>query len=184
MNILGIIASSYPRAAGAFESIASASGTGSSQNITFSSIPSTYTSLQLRGIFRSSHTATVEDIRVRFNSDTGTNYASHFLTGDGSATAVDASASTTLINIGRTTAASAAADIVSGFVIDIHDYTSTARYKTLRALGGLDRNGSGNIYMSSGLWMSTSAITSITFNLFSGNWTTQTQIALYGIKGA
>jgi len=58
---------------GSYESIASASGTGSSGTITFSSIPSTYTHLQIRGIGRNSYPST--QVNVRFNSDTGSNYA-------------------------------------------------------------------------------------------------------------
>jgi hypothetical protein len=48
VSILGIIASSKLGVpAGAYESIASATGTGSSATITFSSIPSTYQHLQI-----------------------------------------------------------------------------------------------------------------------------------------
>ncbi len=90
-TILGIIASSGGAAAStsSYESIASATGTGSSGVITFSSIPATYKHLQIRGIAKDTYAGTFElPTRVRFNSDTGNNYTQHNLQGNGaSATA-------------------------------------------------------------------------------------------------
>ena len=70
-------------------------------------------------------------------------------------------------------------------IIDIHNYVSTTQYKTVRNVSGSDANNSfGEIFLSSGLWLSTAAIDSITLkSTGTGNWTTTTQIALYGIKG-
>lgn len=184
MNILGIIASSYPKAAGAFESIASASGTGSSGSITFSSIPSTYQHLQIRGIFRTDKASNRQEFRIRFNSDTGINYAKHNLGADGSTVFTDTGVSTTFIFTGNAAAATTTANIIGVSIIDIHDYNSTSKYKTVRSFDGLDQNNPGQLNLSSGLWMNTAAITSIEVFLFSDNWTTQTQVALYGIKGA
>ena len=69
-------------------------------------------------------------------------------------------------------------------IIDVLDYASTSKYKTLRDFEGVDINVSGDIVISSGLWQSTSAINSITFYLGSGNFATTTTVALYGIKAA
>jgi hypothetical protein len=49
-------------------------------------------------------------------------------------------------------------------------------------LTGQDRNGSGIVEFSSGVWMSTSAITSLTFTVAGGDYDTYSQIALYGVK--
>jgi hypothetical protein len=69
-------------------------------------------------------------------------------------------------------------------VVDILDYANTNKYKTTRNLMGFDYNGSGTIRSISGLWMSTSAINSITLTTgTSSNWQGDTQFALYGIKG-
>ena len=67
-------------------------------------------------------------------------------------------------------------------MIDILDYSNTNKYKTARVLGGMDFNGSGSASLQSGLWMSTSAVTSITCISAGNNWTTGTQIALYGVN--
>jgi hypothetical protein len=64
------------------------------------------------------------------------------------------------------------------------DYTNTNKNKVYRTLGGFDANGSGEQGLFSGLWMSTSAITSIDLITNSGSWTSSSSFALYGIKGA
>jgi len=88
--ILGILASSRPAAAaGDYESIATASGTGSNDEITFSSIPSTYKHLQIRGLANASGTNAL--MAVRLNGNTS-GYARHYLLGNG--TAASASAAT------------------------------------------------------------------------------------------
>ena len=167
-----------------FESIASATGTGSSGTITFSNIPQIYSSLQIRAVARCS-TGTVINVLIRLNGDTGSNYTRHNLKGDGataSASGTTGQASIFALDAGR--GASTAANIVGVSITDIHDYASTTKYKTVRIIGGSDANNTtGDVALCSGLWLSTAAVTSISFLPTSGNWTTQTQFALYGIKG-
>ena len=198
MPILGIIASGNWAGANAnsYESIATVTvGSGGSSSITFSSIPGTYTHLQLRGIGRSDRSASADYIKMQFNSDTSSIYYDHVLIGDGSS----ASASTSQAYYGSSTVAQVRIPVVPGStttnastfgasVTDILEYTNTNKYKVVRALGGYDDNGSGNINFFSGLWRSTSAITSITLtpnNGGSGSTTfpQYTTFALYGIKG-
>jgi hypothetical protein len=164
---------------GSYESIASASGTGSSGTITFSSIPSTYTHLQIRAIGRNSYPAT--QFNTRFNSDTGANYAWHTFYGTGAATAGSGSASATLIGTYGLSYSSLTSGIMSSHTIDILDYANTSKYTTTKTLGGYDANGSGEFGFFSGLWMNTAAVTSIDLIAASGNWTTDTRFALYGI---
>lgn len=186
MPILGILASSAPAAAGtAFESIATATGTGSSNTITFSSIPSTYQHLQIRWLSRSTRTANADSLQVTLNSASST-YAAHNLYGDGSTVvASDANGLSYITLLSGSTAANRATGIMGVGILDIHDYASTTKAKTLRAFHGYDTNGAGITVLDSGLWTSTSAITSITFVVgTSGNFTTDTTFALYGIKGA
>ena len=187
--ILGIIASQdYVRIPpSSYESIATAQGNNSSPTITFSSIPSTYQHLQLRYIGRDDRSGVTTDAFLcRFNSDTGSNYVEyHLLQGDGSSasSAVSGTPSTNIL-LGSIPAASALASSVAVGVVDILDYANTNKYKTTRNLMGFDYNGSGTIRLISGLWMSTSAINSITLTTgTSSNWQGDTQFALYGIKG-
>ena len=67
-------------------------------------------------------------------------------------------------------------------IIDIHDYASSTKNKVIRTVSGNDQNGAGNIYLTSGLWLSTAAVTSIT--LFTTANYLNTTFALYGVKGA
>jgi hypothetical protein len=185
--ILGIYASQisghlYPGPTGAYDSIATTTvGAGGSSSITFSSIPSTYTHLQIRGI--GSLTSDNES-RIQVNGDTGSNYAWHQLLSNyaGGGSLISTAASSTTSIKGQVSY-----DQFSPFVFDILDYANTNKYKTIRTLSGTNNNSTGtNSYVrfSSGLWMNTNAISSITIFPVSGNFAQYSQLALYGIKGA
>jgi hypothetical protein len=182
-TLAGIIASSGGAAAvaGSYESIATVTvGAGGTLEIDFTSIPSTYQHLQIRGIFRQ---ANGEAILMRFNGDTGNNYACHALYGDGSTAAAGAAASRSNIPFERFSGMPTGTSIYGAAVIDILDYKDTTKYKTVRALDGHDSNGSGYVHFESGLWMSTSAISSIKFYTAGNVYAQYSQFALYGIKG-
>jgi hypothetical protein len=172
-----------------FESIASATGTGSSGTITFSSIPATYASLQLRCISRNTDAGTGSgDVLLRFNSDTGSNYARHSLNAVGASVSASGAASQTSIRMNNfSTNNGETANIMTVAVIDIIDYASTSKYKTVRSFQGNDNNSvssDGVIRLLSGLWMNTNAISTITLTLnLANNFTTASTFALYGIKG-
>ena len=184
MPILGTVASQFSsKPFGSFESIASATGTGSSGTITFSSIPNTYKHLQIRYIARSAGAGTQNDITFKYNSATST-YADHTLTGDGaSATAGNNTGRSYMTLTNVMTSSGAEANNMGVAIIDIHDYQSTSKGKTTRFFGGNDRNGSGNINLISTLWTNTAAINTITITSGAGNFTTESTFALYGIKG-
>lgn len=180
MIIPGVIASSYFAAVGDYESIATVTATGSASTITFSSIPSTYTHLQIRGVGGS--TSTGGYCVLTINGDSGSNYKQHWLQGDGSGTGSGVGSSATSIDLYST--ASNTANIQAAFIIDVLDYTSTNKNKTIRSFAGIDKNGSGTIDLDSGLYFATpAAITSLTFTINAGNWRSTSQFALYGIKG-
>jgi len=165
-----------------YESIATATGTGSSGVMTFSSIPATYTHLQIRGFTKS--TSSGSNWKVQFNGDTGSNYANHYLESNGSTVSAGAELTQTGMNFYAATATSTAASVYAAMVMDILDYTSSNKNKTVRTLSGVDTNGGGNNDFNSGLWYATpAAITSITITLNSGSFDTNSKIALYGIKG-
>lgn len=188
MPILGIIASSHVNfiPTGSYESIATVTvGSGGASSIDFSSISGTYQHLQIRLIARVSNADTGDNIFLQFNGDTGSNYSWHYLEGDGSTTYAGGASSQTKILSGRASAANATSSIFGVSVIDILDYSTTGqKYKTVRCLCGLDRNGSGSVTMESGLWQNTNAITSIKIlNGSSTNFVQYTQAALFGVKG-
>jgi hypothetical protein len=179
MPILGTLASSVQKITGSFESIATATGDGSSGTITFSSIPSTYKHLQVRlQVIASGGGGQA----IRFNSDSGNNYARHNIGGNGSSVFSGGTASTNMMFIGDDSAATNLATMI----VDIHDYASTTKNKTIRSFFGHDRNGTGSVYLYSGVWLNTAAVTSLSLGQanFGGIFGTGTVASLYGIKGA
>ena len=152
-------------------------GSGGASSIIFSSIPSTYTHLQVRGIIKNTTGAT--NPFITFNGDTATNYAWHQLYGDGAS--AGATASSTNAGIGITYAG---ASQFSGFVMDILDYASVNKNKTIRSIGGADVNGGGGYaVLASGVWLnSSSAINSFTITTGSTTFTQYSSFALYGVK--
>lgn len=186
--ILGIIASGANVAGTAYESIASATGTGSNKTITFSSIPGTYQHLQIRILGNSSRTgAGDDDAYIRFNSDTGSNYAWHYMYGGFGDSTVYAGAGTsqTYAKYALYCTDQTYSTAYGASIIDIHDYSSTSKNKTIKTMMGVDHNGTAasSMWVVSGLWMSTSAITSIDVTMNGGNWASGSVVSLYGIKG-
>jgi hypothetical protein len=174
---------------GSYESIATVTvGSGGASTISFSSIPSTFKHLQIRYLSAQTNASVASAYsQLNFNSDTGGNYTDHQLYGDGSdAVAVNSGTSLTTIYVQRDSARTGAgANIFGATVMDILDYANTSKYKTVRYLAGVDANTASTqfrITLGSGLWMSTSAISSIVFT-GAYSYAEKTTFALYGIKG-
>jgi len=181
-----VVVASLFAPSGAYDSIATASPSAGTSYIDFTSIPSTYTHLQIRGIARSNDASAGNNLGIyaRFNSDSGSNYAFHFLTGNGSTAGAAALASQTEMFWNAVNPRGGdTANVYSANVIDILDYANTNKYKTVRTLSGDDLNGSGVVRLNSALWMSTAAVSSIRI-FMEGNFAANSQLALYGIKGA
>ena len=79
-----------------------------------------------------------------FNGDSGNNYATHLLgQANGNPPTATASTSAPYIYNNAVTGATATANVFGVIVMDIVDYSSTNKYKTVRFLGGQDSNTSG-----------------------------------------
>lgn len=194
MPILGVVASSIsghltPPYLTDYYSIQTITvDSGGASSITFSSIPSTYTHLQIRALVRTDRATYSNDgINITFNSDTGANYSYHELTGDGGNASANYATSANYIFL-QGLAGSASSNVFGETVIDILDYTNTNKNTTVRGLSGFDNNsGAGNqngyISQGSGAWYSTPAVTSITIDQRSGsNFQQYSTFELYGIK--
>jgi hypothetical protein len=169
-----------------YESIASTIvGAGGASSVDFTSIPSTYTHLQLRIIGRCNVGVSGNDnYWITFNNDSGSNYTNHYLFGTGSTTGVGSISPNTQILVARTPGTSATTSIFGAAIIDILDYKNTNKNKTVRSLTGADINGSGDLFMFSGAWLNTNTITSIKVEGMASTSNAQySSIALYGIKG-
>ena len=182
-QIAGLMGVGVPVSLTNYESIQTVTvGGGGAANVEFTSIPATYSHLQVRGIARGTTADTLVLVRIQLNSDTGSNYARHNINGDGSTAVAAADASQTVGGVGNISAANATASIFGTIVCDILDYANTNKYKTIRSLSGNDRNGSGTVGLFSSLWLNTNAITSIKVFPAAANFAQYTTFALYGIK--
>lgn len=188
MTILGVTASSILKVTGSYDSISTVTvGAGGASSIEFTSIPSTYTHLQIRGIARSTLGGSQGDwVNIQFNNDTASNYNWHLLYGDSSTStpfSTGGGNSSNVTTLVRASASNATASVFGAGVIDILDYANTNKFKTVRSLTGFDSNTVGGLTgLASGAWRSTSAITSIKLNTTS--FVQYSTFALYGIKSA
>jgi uncharacterized protein YccT (UPF0319 family) len=162
-----------------FESIATITSSGSAQTI--SSIPSGYKMLQLR-IWANSTTGSDSGCFLTVNGTNMFQIASQVL---GSRNAS--------VYTGSTTAASGNSFYLRNFgaattgaptIINFYDYDNTGKFKPFDAIMGFFANTSsdGSVESKSGVWASTSAITSITITAQSGSIRAGSSMALYGMK--
>lgn len=170
-----------------FNFIATATVSSPVSSITFSSIPSTYKHLQIRGICRNTANVGGDAPGMRFNSDTASNYSLHNINANGTSATVFNLASDTNAMFGYNTAdASYGSNIFASIVVDILDYADTNKYKTLFSRYGSDNNGSPrNNGLMTANWRSTSAISSITlapYPFTTNTWVAGTTFALYGME--
>ena len=194
MPVLGIVASSISGhlSSPSFESIASANGTGASNTITFSSIPSTYKSLQIRifGKDASTSAQVPATAAITFNG-AGATYSVHYMYGASTGGLIaNGTGNFAEMQIpyafptSRTIAPSQV-NIYGALIVDIIDYASTSKNKTIRTISGVDGNQAYLGYVaqiSSGAWYDTAAVSSISIKTNISVFTTGTTMALYGVK--
>ncbi len=166
-----------------FESIATTTLSSANSTITFSSIPSTYKHLQVRINARTSE-AGLSNYAYFLQWSGSSTYPNHFLLGNGTAASAgeNTGGSEVYIDSGLP-AATATANAMGVAIIDIADYASTTKNKTIRLFGGFDTNSTnGRVYLYSGMRLSTTAISSLTIATNS-TFISGSTFALYGIKG-
>jgi hypothetical protein len=166
-----------------YESIATISLSGNSSTISFTSIPSTYTHLQLRFSAKTDRNDQNGYGTIRFNNDSGTNYSWHAIVGDGSTTGRGGG-----INASDAGSLAFGGSLNSAFgvgVIDILNYSSNNKHKTLKFLNGYEYNSGGEVTLYSGNWRNTATIDTISFikGYNVNNWVSGSRFELYGIKG-
>ena len=166
-----------------YESISTVTLGSTQTTISFTSIPSTFKHLQVRGIARGTFAATNLNLCMQVNSDTSSSYTYHGLLGEGSAASAQGGSAQSFGFVGRIAQASATSNVFGSSVIDILDYTNTNKNTTIRALGGYDANGNGYATLWSSAYIKTDAITSIQIFGNLGDLVQYSSFALYGIKG-
>ena len=162
-----------------YEPIATTTLGSAATNITFSSIPATYTDLKI--ILSGTNVAGNRDVIYQFNNDTATNYSWTYLQGSGSA--AGSGRATSVANIQLNAGAGISATIPYFAEIDVFSYAGSTFKTTLHSLSN-DQNGAGAVQKFVGLYRSTSAITSVKISGSGTNLQTGTTATLYGIKNA
>ncbi len=166
---------------------------GSGQaSVTFSSLStySTYQHLQLRITTRTNRSGADSDpVVMRFNSDSGANYATHGLIGYnfGATTAVSSNNGTSTNHLFLTEAMpvnSSTANSFGAMVVDILDPYETTKNKTVRTLAGM-KDAWSSVEIRSGVWLNTAALTSLTIlPLLGSQLVANSRFSLYGLKAA
>jgi hypothetical protein len=149
--------------------------------ITFNNIPQTFTHLQMRVFSRAQNGISSDQVGVYFNN-ANTGYTLHQLAGNGSTVGQYGGTATPFFVV-QTTGGTSTANIFGAGIVDIPDYSSTSKVKTVKATSCNDNNGSGNSNYNSGLYESTAAITRIDCsNQTGGFFVAGSRFDLYGIS--
>lgn len=161
---------------------------GNATSVTFSNLArySDYEHLQIRYLARSNRSGTdIEEMIVRLNGDSGTNYSHHQIFGTSSISVASVGTSNaTFGQIGLTSGSIDANHFVGG-TIDFIDVFSTSKNKTIRGLCGWYGNSSNyrnGITLRSSSWYSLAATTSIALLPVTNSFTSGCRFSLYGIK--
>jgi len=158
----------------------------SAASVTFSGLGTSaaaYKHLQVRYVARDNRGISgPNNVTARLNGDSGSNYSHHRLYGDGSTVSSFASSSVTSFMAGAISSNNDTANAFGATVLDILDFSSTSKNKTIRLLAGVSSTGSA-VQMSSGAWYSTAAVTEIQFNATSGSFVSGSRFSIYGLKG-
>lgn len=159
-------------------------GSGGASSIDFTSIPSTYTDLLIKLSSRGTATGlTWQNIRLRFNADSGNNYSHRVLASLGG-NPISGAETTNYLRYSYTDYGDATASTFSNNEYYIANYTSSNNkciyYETVA------ENNSATVFalaLTGGLWSNSSAITSIAITPDAGgNWAQYSTATLYGIK--
>lgn len=163
-----------------YEPISSVSLSSSQSSIVFSSLGS-YSYTDLRVVMTPIGTVGGAEIDIRFNSDSGSNYSQSELYSTGSG--VFGFLNYARTELYPTNVSGIDATTRTLMTADIFNYKGSTKKTVLFTFNGASAYGN-LISRSTGVWNSTSAITSITLFLGSGSFASGTKATLYGIAAA
>jgi hypothetical protein len=154
-------------------------GSGGANSILFDNIPQTYTDLVILSSCRGSQTGQANDGNIRLNGAT-TNRGGTFWETNSVDKYGGSGSTIKLIDVGN----GASSNLFSSIYIIIPNYALTDRFKnvlTENVTENFSNNNSWQMFQS-GLWSSTSAVTSVTLIPDSGTYLQHSRATLYGIK--
>ena len=165
--------------AATYEPIATQTLSTAAASVTFSGIPQTYTDLIL--VTNVKCVGADSNMRATFNGDTGNNYSTTYLDGDGSTATSSRTTNQAVATIGYVDTSD-----VSTNIIQLQSYSSDNVNKTVLVRAASAVRGLSSAIVN--LWRDTDAINSITLDCYGGgsarNFESGSTFTLYGIKAA
>jgi hypothetical protein len=155
-----------------YEPIATQTLGSAAASVTFSSITSTYTDLKI--IITMTATAGSPSLYLRYNGDTGTNYSTNSVYGDGTNAGSFRASNENKLYIGELNTT------IGTTIVDVMNYSNTTTNKTCLARNSM----AANVQAIVGLWRNTSAINEIVVLTSSSTFIVGSTFTLYGIKAA
>lgn len=184
---LGILSSSGAALAGDYELISTQVLGTTADNITFTSIPQTFKHLQIRmtARFANGSGSGARNLGIRLNGNASTVYSWHYMNGDGASVSSGGFASFNHVRFDQCLPSDdQPAGIYGPGIVDILDYASTSKHKTMKGLIGQPVAGY-KIGLKSGSYQDTSAVSSIILydQEYASGFKSGSRFSLYGIKG-
>lgn len=170
--------------AGAFDLLETTTLTSSAASVTFSGLDaySDYKHLQIRMVAGCA-AGFVSSGYLELNGDSTASYSHHRLQGNGSSVSSDGGSSDNYILIQAMLSDNDYPNEFAAGVFDVLDFSSSSKNTTIRALHGDKGTGSQKVSLSSGAYLNTDAITSITLGGAGGNnMRAGSRFSLIGVK--
>jgi len=160
-------------------------GAGGAADITFSSIPSTYTDLCLVFSVRSTRSANFDAVFLRVNGDTGSSHSYRFLRGSGSSPDSGNNGAASFVYVGQIPAATSTSSTFQNASVYLPNY-ATSSSKSMSSDSVSENNATEAwALLTAGLWSNSSAITSLRLYPENGpNFAQHSTAYLYGVSNA
>jgi hypothetical protein len=176
------------RIIGAYELLDTVSVSSSGQvSVTFSNLNtsygSTYQHLQLRMTHRASGGTRSDNVYLQLNSST-TGYDYHYLYSTGTATSAGGSINQTNMIVGRLTGSTSGAGIFGASVVNILNPFETTTNKSIRSLTTANDGTDNTIWLFSGQWRNTGALTTLTLTSGATDFVQYSTFSLYGMRSS
>jgi len=158
-------------------------------NVTFSSIPQTFTDLVLRMSYRTNASGNFgSNPAIRFNSDTAANYSYTNMDGNGSTASSSRESAINALYLQSSDSAGNTADTFTSTEVYIPNYTGTAN-KPISIFKVAEQNATGaEMHIFASLYQGSSAISTILIaaasNMVSNSFLSGSSFYLYGIKNS
>lgn len=154
---------------------------GGASSITFTSIPQSYTDLQIRSTIRSTRNGGFDTITIKFNGNL-TNMS--YLTLEGRGNSAASFSGSSVSYLGSSNGSTSTASTFSNLDVYIPNYTSSANKSySVDSVAENNATGAFSAYQNlvAGLWSNSAAITSITISPDNGSFVQYSTFYLYGV---